>query len=189
MRQGRRHHEMHHVRPGRRLFKHMAVGDGQPHPLAGDEMLHHWKEPHLPHGVLVVRGLAGGDDPHLVAVVLQRLGKTPCADGGAVVRVVKLVDDQNDLHKRLNRSFLTFPSFLYPVPYFFSLTRPNRLVHRKTRIRVCIALIIRKELLRRRKRGAGSRPLFTAPAVPGSVPGPGPADPDRRWIWLRSECP
>ena len=51
------------------------LGDGQPHPLAGDEMLHHWKEPHLPHGVLVVRGLAGGDDPHLVAVVLQRLAK------------------------------------------------------------------------------------------------------------------
>ena len=109
--QGRRHHEMHHVRPGRRLFKHMAVGDGQPHPLAGDEMLHHWKEPHLPHGVLVVRGLAGGDDPHLVAVVLQRLGKTPCADGGAVVRVVKLVDDQNDLHKRLNRLSLVWRRF------------------------------------------------------------------------------
>ena len=96
---------------GRRLFKHMAVGDGQPHPLAGDEMLHHWKEPHLPHGVLVVRGLAGGDDPHLVAVVLQRLGKTPCADGGAVVRVVKLVDDQNDLHKRLNRLSLVWRRF------------------------------------------------------------------------------
>ena len=109
--QGRRHHEMHHVRPGRRLFKHMAVGDGQPHPLAGDEMLHHWKEPHLPHGVLVVRGLAGSDDPHLVAVVLQRLGKTPCADGGAVVRVVKLVDDQNDLHKRLNRLSLVWRRF------------------------------------------------------------------------------
>ena len=95
----------------------------------------------------------------------------------------------NTIFIRFNRSFLTFPSFLYPVPYFLSLTRPNRLVHRKTRIWVCIVLIFRKELLRRRKKEAGTRPLFTAPAVPGSVPGPGPADPDRRWIWLRSECP
>jgi hypothetical protein len=43
----------------------------------------------------------------------------------------------NTIFIRFNRSFLTFPSFLYPVPYFLSLTRPNRLVHRKTRIWVC----------------------------------------------------
>ena len=96
--QGRGHHEVDHVRPGRRLFKDVLVGDRQPHPLAGEQMLHHREELQLPDGVLVVRWLAGGDDPHLVAVVLQGLGKPPGADGGAVVGVVKLVDDQNDLH-------------------------------------------------------------------------------------------
>ena len=30
--QRRRHHEMHHVRPGRRLLEHMTVGNGQAHP-------------------------------------------------------------------------------------------------------------------------------------------------------------
>ena len=106
--QGRGHHEVHHVRPGRRLFKDVLVGNGQPHALAGDEMLHHREKLHLPHGVFVVSGLAGGDDPHLVAAGLQGLGKAPRADGGAVVGVVKLVDDQNDLHKRLNRLSLVW---------------------------------------------------------------------------------
>ena len=106
--QGGGHHEVDHVRPGRRLLEHVPVGDGQPHPLAGEQVLHHREKAHLPHRVLVVRRLAGGDDPHLVAVVLERPGEPPGADGGAVVGVVKLVDDQNDLHKRLNRLSLVW---------------------------------------------------------------------------------
>ena len=96
--QRRGHHKVHHVRPGRRLFKDVLVGDGQPHSLAGHQMLHDGREFHLPHRVLVVGGLADGDDPHLVAVLLQGGGKTAAADGGAVVGVVELVDDQYDLH-------------------------------------------------------------------------------------------
>ena len=89
---------MDHIRPGRRLFKHMAVGNGQTHPLAGDQMLHYREKPHLPHGVLIVGGLAGGNDPHLVAVVPEGLGKAAGADGSSVIGVVKLVNDQYDLH-------------------------------------------------------------------------------------------
>ena len=96
--QGGGHHEMHHVRPGRRLFEDVLVGNGQAHSLAGDEMLHDGEELHLPHGVFVVRGLAGGDDPDLVAVFFQGGGKAAGADGGSVVGVVELVDDQDDFH-------------------------------------------------------------------------------------------
>ncbi len=96
--QGGGHHEVDHVRPGRRLLENMLVGNGQAHPLAGDEVLHNGEEPHLPDGVFVVRGLAGGDDPDLVPVLLQGRGEAPGADGGSVVGVVELVDDQDDFH-------------------------------------------------------------------------------------------
>ena len=93
--QGGGHHKMHHVRPGRRLLKDVLVGDGQAHPLTGNKVLHNGKELHLPHGVLVIRGLAGGDDPDLVSVFFQGGGKAAGADGSAVIGVVKLVNDQN----------------------------------------------------------------------------------------------
>ena len=96
--QGGGHHEVDHVRPGRRLLEDVLVGNGQAHPLAGDEVLHNGEEPHLPDGVFVVRGLAGGDDPDLVPVFLQGRGEAPGADGGSVVGVVELVDDQDDFH-------------------------------------------------------------------------------------------
>ena len=99
---------MHHIRPGRRLLKHVLVGDGQPHALAGDEVLHHRRELHLPDRVFVVRVFSDGNDTDLVAVLLQSHGKPAGADGGAVVGVVKLVDDQYDLHN-LDRSFFIFP--------------------------------------------------------------------------------
>ena len=89
---------MNHVRPGGRLFKHMLVGNGQAHTLAGNQVLHNGEKPHLPHRVFIIRRLSGGNDPHFVAVGLQGRGKAAGADGSAVIGVVKLVDDQHDLH-------------------------------------------------------------------------------------------
>ena len=101
--QGGRHHKVHHVRPGRRLFKDVPVGYRQAHPLAGDQVLHNGEELHLPDGVFIVRGLSRGDDPDLVPVFLQGGGKAAGADGGTIVGVVELVDDQDDFHRRCQR--------------------------------------------------------------------------------------
>ena len=48
--------------------------------------------------VLVIRVFADGDDPHFIAMFLQRQGKPPGADGSAVIGVIELIDDQNDFH-------------------------------------------------------------------------------------------
>ena len=92
------HHKMHHVRPGRRLLKDMPVGNSQAHALAGDEMLHDGHKAHLADRILIGSRLSDGNDPHLVAMLLEGHGKPPGTDGGAVVCIVKLVDDQHDFH-------------------------------------------------------------------------------------------
>ena len=91
--QGGGHHKVDHIRPGRGLFEDVLIGNRQAHSLAGDQVLHDGEEAHLPDGVFVIRRLAGGDDPDLIAMLFQGGGKAAGADGGAVVGVVELVDD------------------------------------------------------------------------------------------------
>ena len=152
------HHEVHHIRPGRRLFKHMPVGNSQAHALAGDQVLHNGQKAHLPDCILIGPRLPNGDDPHLVSMLLERHGKPPGADCSAVIRIVKLVNDQHDFHT-FQPLFPCFSFYFRPTQYFFSLSLSIWLVHWKTRIWEPSALIFRKNLPWHRKKEAGYRPL------------------------------
>ena len=81
----------------KRVLQDGVVRFGKTHPLpfghAGDD-----GNISFSYGILIFFGRTDRYDAHLMPPLTQRRRITLGGDGGAVVAIVKLVDDQNDAH-------------------------------------------------------------------------------------------